>query len=79
MSETGQTLLELAEKQFPDLSGAEKKLINAAAAGQEADYRSDDADTDDPGKWEHWGPQRTIRAEVIRWLCVDVEAVTPTA
>jgi hypothetical protein len=31
--------------------------------------------TNDPAHGDEWGKEREVRAEVIRWLCVDPEAM----
>lgn len=61
------TLLELASAAFPDLRPAEVALVRAITAGDEAMYGAAD---DDPGSTATWGDERTIRARVLRWLCV---------
>jgi hypothetical protein len=66
--------------QLQHLSEAEKRLLRAAPKGGVAicGPNSDDNDTgNDPSKAANcgencgWGPERAIRAEIIRWLCVD--------
>jgi hypothetical protein len=53
--------LQLATMRFGDISPAEKKLLGAAAIGQEADCTS-------------LSDGRAIRGELLRWLCTDPEA-----
>ena len=36
----------------------------------------DDDPANDPAKAEEWGPEREIRAGLIRWLCVDRDAAS---
>jgi sRNA-binding regulator protein Hfq len=70
-------LLRLAEARFPDLSAPEKKLLGAAAQGDWAQYgpNYDPEDpSNDPSKADAWGSDRSLRAAVVRWLCVDRDA-----
>jgi hypothetical protein len=75
MISTEQALLTLATEELPDLTEAEKKLIRAVATGEEADYSRLNVAENDPNHAENWGDSRTIRATVIRWLCVNHEAI----
>ncbi len=75
MSAAGQKLVALATAEFLDLTEAEKKLLRHAAAGDMADYRGPTAAENDPNHAETWGRARTIRAKIIRWLCVDRDAI----
>jgi hypothetical protein len=70
-----QALLTLATEQLPNLTEAEKRLICAVATGKEANYSKLNNDENDPTHAEHWDASRTIRATVIRWLCVNHEAM----
>ena len=54
--------LRLAANRFDNISPAEEKLLDAAANGKDADC------TNLPEE------NRTIRAEVLSWLCTDREA-----
>jgi hypothetical protein len=76
MSAAGQKLVALATEEFPDLTGAEKKLLCHAATGDPADYRGPTDAENDPNHAETWGELRTIRAKVIRWMCVDRDAIS---
>jgi hypothetical protein len=67
-------LLTRAAEQFPDLTDAEKKLLHAITVGEVADYSSPNDAENDPQQAHTWDASRTIRAKVIRWLCVDPEA-----
>jgi hypothetical protein len=71
MSDNSERLLGLANAAFPDLSDSERKVVEAAATGEDADFRSDDPEKDDPAKAETWGDDRKVRAAVLRWLCTD--------
>jgi hypothetical protein len=67
-------LLTRAAELFSDLTDAERKLLYAVIAGEAADYRSRNNAENDPQQADTWDKSRTIRAKVIRWLCVDREA-----
>jgi hypothetical protein len=75
------SLEDLARKKFADLSEAEEKVVRAAQDGIAADCR-DLGGGDDPAKAdgtpeapdETWPGTRNVRADLIRWLCVDREA-----
>lgn len=67
----------LARAQFAPLREAEERLLHAAPAGELAwcGPSKKDADaTNDARKSDMWGETRAIRADLIRWLCVDHEA-----
>lgn len=51
-----------------DLTAAEKRLWDAFPEGREVDYRVGDPGEDDPARGPAWGPERVVRAEVIRAL-----------
>jgi hypothetical protein len=75
MNTVTQRLHALATKRFPTLTPAEERLLYEVAEEPhygfpliaEAEYDLRQADT--------WGPERTIHAEVLRWLCVDRDAI----
>jgi len=75
MSTAAQCLYALAAEQFPDLTDAERALLLAIAAGETARYGGQTEAESDPKYADAWGELRTIRAEVIRWLCIDREAI----
>jgi hypothetical protein len=59
------------------LSVTEKALLRAAAEGIAAICSPKRADRDavnDPAKADNWGSEREIRADLIRWMCVEREA-----
>jgi len=62
-------LLKLAEARFPSLSEAEKELLRAAprATSQDEVAWCGPSPSDDD-------PERSIRAELLRWLCVNEQA-----
>ncbi|MFD9890772.1 hypothetical protein ACFWY9_15610 [Amycolatopsis sp. NPDC059027] len=51
-----------------ELSPAEDRVLRAFARGAEADFRED---SDDGASW---GPERTVRAEFLRWLLLTGKA-----
>jgi hypothetical protein len=67
----------LARARFGELGHAEVKLLEAALRGEMAwcgpSERYDDP-ANDPATADTWGPEREIRADLIRWLCIDREA-----
>jgi hypothetical protein len=71
------TLESLARARFDNLTAAEIKLLQAAPKGElavcGASGRNDDP-LNDPAKAEEWQAERHIRAELIRWICVDRRA-----
>jgi hypothetical protein len=75
-------LLKLAHDEFSNLTPAETALIKFAG-----DYRSEpggfaaagpsaipDDPSNDPAHADEWSAEREVRAELIRWLCVDPRA-----
>jgi hypothetical protein len=56
------------------LTDAEEKFLRTIAAGKVADYRTSNDAGNDPTQAETWDASRTIRATVIRWLCVNRDA-----
>jgi hypothetical protein len=74
------TLETLARIRFPVLTACEIRLLHAAtnanqvAIGGPSD--SYDDPINDPSTADNWGSEREVRAELIRWLCVDAKART---
>src|SRR5712671_1862962 len=59
------------------LSVAERRLLRAAPKGEYAVCGpTDDAKdpANDPAKADNWCPEREVRSDLIRWLCIDTEA-----
>ncbi|NHI05457.1 membrane-associated oxidoreductase [Streptomyces sp. KO7888] len=57
-----------------DLTPAESRLWRAFASGTDVDFRAGGptpADSDDPAGGGTWGPERTVRASVLRSLLLD--------
>jgi hypothetical protein len=64
---------ELAEARFGPLGVAEIKLLRAVIKGETAYCGPNERDGDpnnDPASADSWGPEREIRADLIRWLCI---------
>jgi hypothetical protein len=75
MSTAAQRLQALATEQFSTLTPAEEHLLTQAANGKEAHYESLNEAENDPRQADTWGPERTVYADVLRWLCVDRDAI----
>ena len=56
------------------LTPAERQLLERVAGGEEADFSSPDEAQNDPAQGAAWGPERTIRAALLYWLCTDPQA-----
>jgi hypothetical protein len=76
-------LVALAAALFPNLTRAEVALLehaNVKNVGR-AEYAASgpssnpDDSSNDPAKASQWGPQREIRASLIRWMSVDPDAI----
>lgn len=72
----GDELLSLAMVRFGNLTAAEAILMRAAGVGTQAKAATQPGDQrlnqdSEWGSWEKWGAHRTVRAEVLRWLCVE--------
>ena len=66
-----------ARAKFGELTAAEERLLRCAESGDIAYCGPSDKDDDpgnDPANADAWGKERTIRAKLIRWLCIDSEA-----
>src|SRR5436309_4251468 len=55
--------------EISDLTPAERRVWRAFPRGEGVDFR--DGVDDDPGKGASWGPERTVRAEVLRALLLN--------
>jgi hypothetical protein len=69
------TLIELATAEFPKLTDAHKKFLQSIANGEFGQFGEKDALDNNPQNSHNWDPSRTISANIIRWLCVDPEAI----
>ena len=73
-TDPGASLLRLAEGKFGSLNRAEQLLVRAAARRNLA-WLGPSTDPGDPSNdvthGDKWGPERSVRAEVIRWLASD--------
>ena len=70
-------LKELGIQRFRKLSEAETRLLYCAPTGKPAicgPTPHTDELANDPAHSDSWGSERVIRAELIRWLCVDQAA-----
>lgn len=52
-----------------ELTVAEQRCCRAAALGLIADCRTEDDSSHDPATAASWGFARTVRPEILRWLC----------
>jgi hypothetical protein len=75
------TLEEMAREKFLPLSEAEERVVRAAPEGMIADcsdlgggHEPEKADGSPKALDEKWPDARNVRADLIRWLCVDREA-----
>ncbi|MGB0074736.1 MAG: hypothetical protein WBP71_17445 [Terracidiphilus sp.] len=64
-------LLKAAKERFQDLSEAEERVLSATKSERAVCGSDDDSSnpTNDPKGGERWDKTRTIRADVIGWLC----------
>jgi len=70
-------LIGLAGDRFQALRDAELRLLRAVTVGDVAWCGTSQKDFDpsnDAAKASSWGEERSIRAALIRWLCIDREA-----
>ncbi|NGN68130.1 hypothetical protein G5C51_30050, partial [Streptomyces sp. A7024] len=63
--------------QADELTLPERQLWEAFTAAREVDLRTGDPDGDDPAGGADWGPERTIRAEVIAALLLGARETEP--
>jgi hypothetical protein len=75
MSTAAQHLRALATERFPTLTPAEERLLGRVADGKEAHYETTIDGEKDLQQANTWGTDRIIHAEVLRWLCVDRDAI----
>ncbi len=75
---TGIIQRHMAGLQPRDVTEGERELRRAVEAGEPVDLRSGNAELDDPVQGAEWGPERTVRAELIYELLVS-DARSPRA
>ncbi len=63
-----------AAARFAALTAAEMVVLEAAVHGQVADCGAGGKAPSASRKRLAWGEERTVRAELLRWLCVDARA-----
>jgi len=77
-SDASNVLESMAQQKFgPALTAAERKLVRAAptrALAWLGPSNDPDNPANDMAQAEHWGPERTVRAEIIVWLVSDAGA-----
>ena len=62
-----------------DLASPEQGLRTAMSSGGWVDLRTEDSRADDPRQGAQWGPERTIRAEVLADLLTQADGRRPRA
>ena len=76
-TDPGASLLKLAEQKFAALNRAEQLLVRGAAL-RNLVWLGPSTDPGDPSNSlahaDKWGPERSVRAEIIRWLASDPAA-----
>ncbi|MFQ5508535.1 MAG: hypothetical protein ACE5FN_04265 [Leptospirillia bacterium] len=76
MANPAEELVALGKARFDDLTAPEEAMLRGAAEGEIAVFANGPNSPDaNPENAAEWGPERTVRAEVMRWLCTDREAV----
>jgi hypothetical protein len=60
-----------------DLTSAERLVWEAFPEGREVDFQTGDPVEDDPSRGADWGPERVVRAEVVRALLLDARKPVP--
>src|SRR5262249_8237191 len=76
-------LVELARSKFANLTNAELALLRFAGANlppssafaAAGSSSNPDDPSNNPSHADEWSKDREVRAAVIRWLCVDPEAI----
>jgi hypothetical protein len=69
----------LALRHDPELNDCEQALIAAAETGQSVDRRKGDPGVDDPAGGAQWGPERTVRADLLYELLTAKREPEPRA
>jgi len=79
VAQKGEALVVMAQERFGvALSAAERKMLEGAP-DRMIPWVGPDTDPNNPandaGRGDKWGPDRTIRAELLKWLCTDPAAL----
>jgi hypothetical protein len=73
-----ESLITLAGERFGDLSFAEAAVLRSSCGGEFVSCNPKELPPDDPindpASAEGWGSERKVRADLVRWLCVDPKA-----
>ena len=64
----------MAKEEFGSITNSEKKLFQAVAKGELADYSAKDPKDYNPENSKDWGKERVLKANIIIWLCNDPQA-----
>ncbi len=67
-------LLRLAESAFVDLNDAERTLFGLISFGRNIKFTEEKLDDIDLAASDSWGRDRVIRADRLKWLCMDPKA-----
>jgi hypothetical protein len=70
MPNNSDVLISLAKGVFSDLTEAEESFFRLNAIGNYPVFGDGSSDLDKPEEADEWGPERTIRADCLRWLCL---------
>lgn len=74
MPNNSDALVSLAKEVFSDLSAAEESFFRLNALGQFPVFGDGFSVFDKPERADEWGPERTIRADRLQWLCLNQAA-----
>ena len=74
MSKNAELLISMAREAFVGLTAAEEEFFRRNAEDQIPNFCVGPEENNDPANADRWGPDRTIRADCVRWLCVTTEA-----
>lgn len=67
-------LKDILPDQLKPLSEAEEKLLGDVQKGYPPDFTTGDDEIDNPENSEKWGTDRTIRSELLVWICTSPDA-----
>jgi hypothetical protein len=75
MRPAGGSLIEILPDDLKEgMTPGETRLLECAERGEMADLRSTAEAENDPAASDMWGPERSIRAAFMHWLCTSPEA-----